>query len=96
MGRGIRGGSVGRGFAGLHHGFATGHGEHWVHGRHNGRYGWGSGDGLGWSYYTDPDGWDYGDDSLPSASAYWYCSDPSGYYPYVRQCNTAWQTTPGS
>lgn len=25
-------------------------------------------------------------------SAYWYyCSNPQGYYPYVKQCSTAWQ-----
>jgi hypothetical protein len=23
---------------------------------------------------------------------YWYyCSNPAGYYPYVRQCSTLWQ-----
>ena len=39
---------------------------------------------------------DYGDYSLPSATPYWYCSDPPGYYPYLTQCDTAWQTAPGS
>ncbi len=39
---------------------------------------------------------DYGDYGLPSATPYWYCSDPPGYYPYLTQCGTAWQTAPGS
>jgi hypothetical protein len=38
------------------------------------------GPGLAWTYYTYP----------------WYCSDPAGYYPYVAQCNTGWQTVPAS
>jgi hypothetical protein len=28
----------------------------------------------------------------PQASAYWYyCADPQGYYPYVKQCPGGWQ-----
>ena len=35
--------------------------------------------------------------SQPSAAQNWYyCSDPAGYYPYVAQCNTGWQTVPAS
>ena len=34
-------------------------------------------------YYAYP-GWGY------------YCSDPAGYYPYVTQCDTGWQTVPAS
>jgi hypothetical protein len=27
------------------------------------------------------------------ASGYWYyCTDPQGYYPYVKECRTAWMT----
>src|ERR1700737_4599470 len=56
-------------------------------------------EGLWWTYYTDPWGGypDYGnyDYNQSNASQYWYyCSDPAGYYPYVPQCNTAWQTVP--
>jgi hypothetical protein len=30
--------------------------------------------------------------TAPPASAYWYyCSDPQGYYPYVKQCKVEWQ-----
>ena len=39
----------------------------------------------------------YYDYSQPYASQSWYyCSDPEGYYPYVTQCNTNWQTVPAS
>jgi hypothetical protein len=51
-------------------------------------YGWWRGNGIGWTYYPYPFGWDYYSDysyyncSQPYASQYWYyCSDPAGYYP---------------
>jgi len=31
-----------------------------------------------------------------SSQTWYYCSDPAGYYPYVTQCNTGWQTAPAS
>jgi hypothetical protein len=50
---------------------------------------------LAWTYYTYP-WWGY-DNSQPYASQTWYyCSNPSGYYPYVAQCDTGWQTVPAS
>jgi hypothetical protein len=86
-GRGI-GGFHGR-FAGVHNGFGE---------RHEGFRG-----GLGFGYYGYPYGWDYSPDygyygySQPYSSQTWYyCSDPAGYYPYVTQCNTGWQTVPDS
>jgi hypothetical protein len=90
------------GAQGLHHHLGYANGRHWDHGWHNGRYGWWwGGDGLGWTYHSDP--WwgypDYGtyDYNQPYASQSWYyCSDPAGYYPYVTQCNTNWQTVPAS
>ena len=93
-------------FAGFHgggfHGGFAGHGGNW----RGGRYGWGGGLGLGlgwglgypydWSYYP-PDYGYYGYSQPYSASQYWYyCSNPAGYYPYVTQCNTGWQTVPAS
>ena len=36
---------------------------------------------------------DYGQ---PYSQTWYYCSDPAGYYPYVTQCNTDWQTVPAS
>src|SRR5229473_637251 len=61
---------------------------------------WGGGSGWDAPYY------DYGHDygypdygssgySQPHASQYWYyCQNPSGYYPYVQQCSTNWQPVP--
>jgi len=102
-GGGFRAGGFHGGFAGLHNGFGDGHGAHWFHGWHNGRFGWWWGDGLGWTYYPYPYGSNYTPDygyydySQPYASQSWYyCSDPAGYYPYVTQCNTNWQTVPAS
>jgi hypothetical protein len=62
---------------------------------------------LGWPYYYPYGGdyyypyYDYGYDTgqpgQPYTSQTWYyCSDPAGYYPYVTQCNTGWQTVPAS
>src|SRR5215472_1659686 len=53
---------------------------------------------YGYPYY-DYNGYypDYGDSGYaqPDAGPVWYyCSDPAGYYPYVTQCNTGWQTVP--
>jgi hypothetical protein len=48
--------------------------------------GWGSPD-----YYSPNEGYyEYG----PFAGYWYYCADPPGYYPYVTQCNTTWQTVP--
>lgn len=47
-----------------------------------------------WGYYPDYGYYDY---SQPYPAQVWYyCSDPSGYYPYVTQCNTGWQEVPAS
>jgi hypothetical protein len=47
-----------------------------------------------WGYYPD---YGYYDNSQPySPQTWYYCSDPAGYYPYVTQCNTGWQTVPAS
>ena len=47
-----------------------------------------------WGYYPDYGYYDY---SQPYSSQTWYyCSDPAGYYPYVTQCNTGWQSVPAS
>ena len=90
------GGFHGGGFGGFHGG-----------GFHGGRFGGFRGDrfrgnrfffGGAFAY---PYGWDYSPDygyydySQPYSSQIWYyCSDPAGYYPYVTQCNTGWQTIP--
>jgi hypothetical protein len=83
-------------FAGMHHGFGERH--EGFHGRRGVFIG-----GLGLGFYGYPYGWDYAPDyshygcSQPSYSQTWYyCSDPAGYYPYVTQCNTGWQTVPAN
>jgi len=65
---------------------------HWSHGWRNGRYGWSWGYGP---YLWSSDGLydDYSGERQAYASQSWYyCSDPAGYYPYIAQCNTSWQT----
>lgn len=32
----------------------------------------------------------------PSQQIWYYCQDPTGYYPYVQNCNSNWQTVPAS
>ena len=92
-GGGFHGGGFHSRFAGVHHGFG---------GRHD-RFIGGLGFGFyGYPYYGYPSGWDYPDYgyydySQPySPQTWYYCSDPAGYYPYVAQCNTGWQTVPAS
>lgn len=90
---GFHGGGFHGGFAGLHNGFGQANGGRWDHGWHNGGLGWTSYPYY-WSGYQDYGYYDY---NQPYASQYWYyCSDPAGYYPYVTQCNTTWQTVPAS
>jgi hypothetical protein len=43
---------------------------------------------FGYGYY------DYGAYGQPYYSVWYYCPAPAGYYPYVTQCGTAWQTVP--
>jgi hypothetical protein len=70
------------------HWYNASNGHRWYHGWHGGHYGWWLvGPGLAWTYYTYP--WYAGQTSQ-------YCSDPAGYYPYVTQCNSGWQTVPAS
>jgi hypothetical protein len=84
------------GFGGFHGRFAGMHrGTDERHDGFRGRRGF-FGDGLGFGFYGYPYGWDYGYDQPYSSQSWYYCSDPSGYYPYVTQCNTGWQTVPAS
>ncbi len=99
-GGGFHGGWHG-GFAGVHNGSGNGHWGHWYHGWRGGSYGWWWGGGPAGTYYPYAYEWEYYPDygsygySQPYASQYWYyCSDPAGYYPYMMQCNTSWQTVP--
>ena len=76
------GGFHGGGFHGRGFGGFHGHGFH------------GFRPGFGVFYYPYYGYYDYGQ---PLSSQTWYyCSDPAGYYPYIAQCNTGWQTVPAS
>ena len=88
-GGGGGGGFHGGGFGGFHGG-----GFHGDRFHNRGFFFGGSFADPGWGYYPYYDYYDY---SQPySAQTWYYCSDPAGYYPYVGQCNTGWQTVPGS
>jgi len=99
------GGPHGSGFPGFHGGgFRNGRfGEFHGNGFHHHGFrrgvivvpafgGWWWGDQLGWPYYYNRSGSNYG--YGPYGQYWYYCSDPSGYYPYVTQCNTGWQQVP--
>jgi hypothetical protein len=73
-------------------------GGRWIHGRHDGRFGWWWVVDGGWYYYPAPV-YPYPDPFTPSlvevsppgATVYWYCPNPAGYYPYVAVCPSPWQ-----
>ena len=90
--------------------FGRWRGGRWVHARHAGRNGWWWIVGGVWYFYPVPV-YPYPDPFLPpgavapfasgpmpgSAQQTWYyCANPSGYYPYVPQCGTAWQAMPAN
>lgn len=85
-GGGFHGGGFHHGFGGGRAGFAIGLGG--LYAPH------------AWDYYypySDTYGYpDYGYDQSYPAQYWYYRSDPAGYYPYVTQCNTGWQTVPAS
>jgi hypothetical protein len=93
------GGFHGGGFGGFHGGGFHGGGFHdgrFHDGRfHDNRFFFGGSFAYPWwGYYPDYGNYDY---SQPYASQAWYyCADPAGYYPYVTQCNTGWQTVPAN
>ncbi len=78
------------------------HGGSWNHGFHDGRDGWWwIVDGQWYAYpapvYPYPDPYvppvvvqQY----APTTPQYWYCANPTGYYPYVPQCTVEWQAVP--
>src|SRR4051794_12485791 len=75
----------------------------WRHGRWHGRLGWGGWANGGWVFYNAPIypypdyvSADYYDvPASDDAGDYWYyCRDPEGYYPYVRNCHLSWEPVP--
>jgi hypothetical protein len=91
----------GGGFSGFHGGgFRGSHGGGFrgdaFHGNrfHGNRFFFGGSFIYPWGYYPDYGYYGY---TQPYYSQTWYyCSDPTGYYPYVTQCNTGWQAVPAS
>jgi hypothetical protein len=74
----------------------------WVNERHGGHLGWWWVVGDLWYFYPEPI-YPYPEPYLPpdvvvpdaGTVQYWYyCDDPSGYYPYVRECAAAWEPVP--
>ncbi|MDN2711957.1 hypothetical protein O0880_21260 [Janthinobacterium sp. SUN118] len=71
---------------------------------------WGYGYGPGWygdPWYGYPYGYPYGrvvvvqpppvyieQGGVPTAQMWYYCARPQGYYPYVKNCSTAWRAVP--
>ena len=93
------GGFHGGGFGGFHGGGF--HGDRFHDGRfdrdrfHDNRFFFGGAVGYPWwGYYPDYGDYDY--NQSYASQAWYYCSDPAGYYPYVTQCNTGWQTVPAN
>ena len=78
-------------------------GGHWYKGRHTGHVGWWWVVAGVWYFYPAPI-YPYPDPyepplavpaPPPATPQFWYyCPDPSGYYPYVPRCSTDWQPVP--
>jgi hypothetical protein len=84
---GFHGGGFHGGFGGFHgNGF---HGDRFHEGRFRGGF-------TGFGFYPYYGYYDYGDYGQAYSQTWYYCSDPAGYYPYVTQCSTGWQTVPAS
>jgi hypothetical protein len=96
------------------HDFVVWRGGHWIHGWHVGRFGWWWVIPGGWYFYPAPV-YPYPDpyvppvvavqpgppvaQAQPQAQTWYYCNNPSGYYPYVPECSSGWKpvpATPGS
>ena len=93
---------------GFHHGFGHPHGGFgsagiyapywWGYAYPYSNYGYYDNSYYGYdpscSYYGTCPNYGYG--SHPSGRQTWYyCSNPTGYYPYVTQCKTGWLAVPG-
>jgi hypothetical protein len=80
------------GFAG--HGFAARRGD-WHGGWGGGFWGWPGDEGDDYDFPYSYDAAPYSPGYAAAPGSYWYyCQNPAGYYPYVQQCNGAWQPVP--
>jgi len=61
-------------------------------------YGYGFGYSYGYrprvAYAPPPQDYLVPPEAPPPEQIWYYCEDPSGYYPYVRSCNREWQAVP--
>jgi|SRR5579859_2135280 len=76
---------------------------HWVHGWHDGRYGWWWAGPDFWYWYPAPAYYAYppvpeysGPPGPVPQSTWYYCDAANGYYPYVRSCASGWRPVPAS
>ena len=80
------------------------HGE-WRHTRHHGHFGWWWYAAGVWFFYPAPiypyptyigadSYYDYYDDYGTPPYYWYYCDNPPGYYPYVKECKDAWEPVP--
>lgn len=101
------------GYYGRHGGYHGSYGNdrwregHWVHGLHDGGWGWWWVLADGWYFYPQPI-YPYPAyvppvvvqpeprTTVPQPStAYWYyCGSSHAYYPYVKSCSSGWQRVP--
>lgn len=77
-------------------------GGRWLHGSHEGRFGWWWLVAGAWYFYPTPV-YPYPDPYQPPVPMvvapepaapphyYYYCGNPAGYYPYVPRCVVPWQ-----
>ncbi len=87
------------------HDFAVWRGGHWTHGWHAGHFGWWWVIPGGWYFYPAPI-YPYPDPYVPpvvavdpaqpQAQTWYYCDNPSGYYPYVPECSSGWKAVPAT
>jgi len=84
------------------HDFERWRGGRWIHGEHEGRFGWWWNVGPTWYFYSQPV-YPYPDPYLPPVVSappppgqqfWYYCRNPQGYYPYVPQCYGPWEPVP--
>jgi len=78
---------------------------HWRHVWHNGHFGWWWYADNFWFFYPAPvypypayigsvNYYDYNSEYGAPDYYWYYCSDPEGYYPYITNCNVAWEPVP--
>ena len=72
----------------------------WRHDWHDGRLGWWWVVGDDWLFYPEPiypyPAYAYDEPAPTAGGAWYYCTRPQGYYPYVRHCDSPWEEVPAA